>query len=108
MPDGPSQMVMRLVRVLPTYVNPVPPRLSAGTGPTFGHRSADGLDDRLVQAGERGQVLPALPLHPLHHGVVLGRAVLPGVQSAGLEDFRVVHARDRRGDLVAEVRVAGP
>src|SRR5215469_12269985 len=96
------------VRVLPTYVNPAPPQLSAGTGSTFNQGLTDGLYDGLVEAGERGEVLPALPLHPAHHGVVLGGPALPGVQQPRLENLRVIHAGDRLGDLVAEVGVAGP
>src|SRR5215469_4292516 len=96
------------VRVLPTYVNPAPPQLSAGTGSTFSQGLTDGLYDGLVEAGERGEVLPALPLHPVHHGVVLGGTALPCVQAARLEDLRVVHAGDQLGDLVAEIGVICP
>ena len=95
-------MTVRLVRELPTYVNPVPAWHDAGTGSTFSQGSADGLDDRFIQAWERGEVLPALPLHPLHHGVVLAGAALPGVQPPGLEDLPLVVAVTHRPEASAD------
>ena len=53
-------------------------------------RSADRLDDGLVQAGERGEVLPALPLEPRHHRRVLVHPALPLVQPPRLEDLGVI------------------
>src|SRR5437763_1712243 len=91
-----------------TYVNPAPPLDTGGTGSTFNQASADGLDDCFIQAGERGKVFPAFPLHPLDHRVVLARAALPCVQAARLEDLGVVHAGERLGDLVAEIGVVCP
>src|SRR5260370_35548351 len=70
--------------------------------------SADRLDDRLVQALEGREVLPALLLDPVDQGVVLGLAALPLIEPAGLQDLDVDNPGQRPGDLVAEVGVGSP
>ena len=68
-------------------------RVTADLAPDSAWSSADRLDDRLVEAMEGREVLPALLLDPVDHGVVLGLAALALVQPAGLQDLDVVDAR---------------
>jgi hypothetical protein len=51
--------------------------------------SADGLDDRIVEPLERGQVLAPLLLDPAHHVRVLGQAVLALVEPPRRQDLDV-------------------
>src|SRR6266568_449155 len=71
-------------------------------------RSAERLDQGLVQAGEGAEKPPAFPLEPGHHGLMLARPALPGVEPPRLEDLDVVSAGDRGRHLVAEIGVLGP
>src|SRR5260370_8896042 len=71
-------------------------------------RLADGLDDGLVETGERSQVLAAFPLEPGYHGLVLRHPPLALVQQARLEDLGVVDTWDRRRNLVAQAGIYPP
>src|SRR5713101_4087138 len=70
--------------------------------------SAERLDERLVKPGEGVEELPALPLQPGHHGVVLVRPALPDVKLPRLQDLDVIYAGYRGRHLVAEIGIFGP
>src|SRR5215475_13787550 len=94
----------------PTHECPAPghPRGTRTGMSACRSRSADGLDDRVVESCERGEVLRALLLDPRDHGVVFIQAALPLVELAWLQDLGVVDARQGFGDFVAEVLVGLP
>src|SRR6266567_6346192 len=83
------------------------PRGVRGDGSPRG-QSAQRLDQGLVETGEGAEELPAFPLEPGRHGLVLARPALPGVEPPRLEDLEVVHAGYRGRHLVAEIGVRGP